>query len=94
MGPIKKIRYNCRKATYLIEKKQISTITFVERIELVIHLAGCSICRTFEKQSKLINQVVKDLFRSSVTPPTQLDEEYKRNLQTRIDEQLNNNQNH
>lgn len=94
MGPIKKIRYNCRKATYLIEKKQISTITFVERIELVIHLAGCSICRTFEKQSKLINQAVKDLFRSSVTPPTQLDEEYKRNLQTRIDEQLNNNQNH
>jgi hypothetical protein len=58
---IKKIAYNCRKATYLIEKKQLAKITVRERLELNIHLAGCSVCKTFEQQSMVINRMVKEL---------------------------------
>lgn len=89
MGPLKKIAWNCRKATFLIEKKQIGSITLRERLELKIHLAGCSVCRIFQKQSILINQMVKQLFQSSGGEHVHLDENYKRELQSRIDEELN-----
>ncbi|MFC3561118.1 hypothetical protein [Pedobacter jamesrossensis] len=88
MNKLKKIQYNCKKATFLIEKKQIGKITLREKIELSIHLAGCSICKTFEKQSLVINQMVKSLFNSSINHNLKLDEDFKRDLQKRLDEKL------
>lgn len=88
---IKKIAYNCKQATFLIEKKQLATLTIREKLELKIHLAGCSVCRTFQKQSILINQMVKDLFHSSQPKEIKLDESFKNELQGRIEEQLNKN---
>jgi len=90
MGPIKKIAYNCRKATFLIEKQQISSITLREKIELKIHLAGCSICKIFQTQSILINKMVgkhladqhKDLI---------LDNDFKDQMQQKINEKLHKN---
>jgi hypothetical protein len=90
MGPIMKIAYNCRKATFLIEKQQISSITLREKIELKIHLAGCSICKLFQQQSILINKMVgrhladqhQDIF---------LDKDFKEKLQRKIDDELNRN---
>lgn len=58
MDPIKKIAYNCRKATFLIEKQQLSSITLKEKFELKIHLAGCSVCKIFQQQSILVNKMV------------------------------------
>lgn len=89
MGPLKKIRYNCKRATFLIEKKLISGLTLTEKAELHIHLYGCSVCRLFDSQSRLINRMVKQLFKNSNDTSTQLDEDYKQNLQHRIDEALN-----
>ena len=65
MGPLKKIQYNCKKATFLIEKKMIDKLTFREKIELRIHLAGCSVCRLYQQQSEMINEMVQQLFHSS-----------------------------
>ncbi len=90
MGAIRKIRYNCKKATFLIEKKLIDKITFREKIELRIHLAGCSVCRIFGKQSKMINKMVHQLFHSSMEN-AKLDEGFKKDLQERIEEELNKN---
>jgi hypothetical protein len=91
MAELKKIAYNCKKATLLIEKKLIGKITFREKLELKIHLAGCSICRTFERQSILINQMVKELFKASGNRQIRLDDDYKKELQNSIDERLNKN---
>ena len=91
MDEIKKIAYNCRKATFLIEKKQLETLTLREKLELKIHLAGCSICRTFQQQSIMINQMVKDMFSSSQPQEIKLDETFKNELQERIKEKLNEN---
>ena len=87
---LKSIAYNCRKATYLIEKQQIGKITMREKLELKIHLAGCSICVTFMKQSKLINQMARNLL-SSGPAALKLDESYKKKLRERIDDHLANN---
>jgi hypothetical protein len=58
-------------------------------IELRIHLLGCSFCRIYKKQSRVINQMVQELFRSSAHPELRLDENFKKELQNRIEEELN-----
>jgi hypothetical protein len=86
---IKKIAYNCKKATFLIEKKQISGITSLEKLELKIHLAGCSVCRIFEQQSININRFVKELFHAPMQSQGKLDDDFKMKLQDRIERKLN-----
>lgn len=87
---LKKITYNCKKATYLIEKQQIGRITSLEQVELRIHLAGCSICVTFMQQSAIINQMARKLFHSDFTE-LKLDEGFKEQLQKRINNHLDKN---
>lgn len=86
---IKQIAYNCRKATFLIEKKQVGKITLREKLELKIHLAGCSVCRIFEEQSKTINQMVKNIFNNQQHEEPGLDENFKKILNERIKQKLN-----
>lgn len=89
MDELTKIAYNCKKATFLIEKKLIGKITLREKIELKMHLTGCSICKTFECQSVVINRMVKELFNNVQKENLKLDEEFKKNLQHRLEEELN-----
>jgi len=90
MNPLKKIQYNCRQATFLIEKKQIKKLSFREVIELRIHQAGCSACRLYDSQSRLIQQMVQRLFLDSVqSSASHLDDSFKQELQERIEEELN-----
>jgi hypothetical protein len=89
MSYLKKIIYNCKQATFLIDKKATSRLTFREMIELRIHLYGCSFCRIYKKQSRMINEMVQELFRSAFKPGKKLDENFKNELQERIEEELN-----
>lgn len=84
----KKIAYNCKHATYLIEKKQITQLSTRERFELKIHLAGCSVCRLFEKQSIFINKMVKQLVPPKYYLPRQLDRSFKDKIQNEINQYL------
>ena len=85
---LKKIIYNCRKATFLIEKKLIDKITIREKIELKIHLLGCSICRLFEKQSIQINHIVKTINLATNNIEPVLDIRFKMELQEKIENKL------
>ena len=84
---LKKVAHNCRKATFLIEKQQIGKITLREKLELQVHLTGCSICVTFMQQSAVINQMVRKMFHPDHTK-LKLDKEFKQQLQKRIEDQL------
>ena len=90
MSYLKKIVYNCKQATFLIEKKSITRLSFREVIELRIHLYGCSFCRIYKKQSRVINEMVQELFRSSIRPDVKLDDDFKKELQDRIEAELGN----
>ena len=83
------IAYNCRKATFLIEKEMVGKITLREKLELKIHLAGCSVCRIFQEQSKTINQMVKNIFNNQQHEKRGLDENFKKILNQRIKQKLN-----
>jgi hypothetical protein len=89
MEPLKKIIHNCKQATFLIEKKMIGRITFREHIELRIHLFGCSVCTLYGRQSRMIHTMVQQLFRSSHPEQIRLDDEFKKELQDRIEAELN-----
>jgi hypothetical protein len=89
MSYLKKIIYNCKQATYLIEKKSITRLSFREVVELRIHLYGCSFCRLFSKQSQVINNMVKELFHGATQANPRLDDAFKKELQEKIEEQLN-----
>ena len=89
MNNLKKIIYNCKQATFLIEKKSFSKLSFREVIELRVHLYGCSFCRLYKKQSRVINDMVQELFRSSKYTEFRLDDDFKKELQERIEEELN-----
>ena len=89
MNKLKKIQYNCKQATFLIEKRQITRLTFREAIELRIHMAGCSVCRIFDKQSHIINALVKQLLHDSNDHDIRLDEQYKQQMHAKIEDELN-----
>ncbi len=88
MAQKKTISTNCEKATFLIEKQQASKLAFIEILFLKIHLAGCSVCRIYKRQSLIINQMAHKLFHGSAHPPSRLDDESKKEMQHRIDEKL------
>jgi hypothetical protein len=87
-GSIRKIQYNCRQATYLIEKQQHTSLTLKERIHLIIHLAGCSVCRLFKRQSRQINRLVQAVFRKPNTAAQSLDDKFKQEMQEKINQKL------
>lgn len=86
-GALKKIIYNCRQATFLIEKKISGKITAAETLQLKIHLAGCSVCRTYQNQSWLINT----LFAGFQFNELKLEEGFKLSLKQRIEKEINKN---
>jgi hypothetical protein len=91
MSYLKRIIYNCKKATLLIEKKELGRLTVREFVELRIHLFGCSFCRLYKRQSLMINEMVKELFHRSGQTPRRLDDDFKKELQERIENLLDGN---
>lgn len=89
MNTLERIQNDCEQATFLIERKQLIALTSKEERQLMTHLAGCSICRIFEKQSHMINSMVQQVITSSHGHHGRLKEDYKNRLQQQIDEFVN-----
>lgn len=86
----RRIANNCQKATFLIEKKKLSEISPLQQIELRIHLAGCSVCRIYERQSRVIDRLLKRAGSGSLPQDTRLNEDFKKDLDEKIARQLKN----
>lgn len=91
MEALKKITHNCKQATFLIEKKLIGRLSLREKIFLRIHLAGCGVCKLYQKQTIKISEMVRILFQTTTIDKPTLDENFKKELQNRIEEELNKN---
>ncbi len=53
---MKPLIFSCEKATLLISKREEGKLTFNEKIRLCFHLALCSMCRSFEKQTARLSK--------------------------------------
>ena len=89
MPTLKQITYNCRQATYLIEKKQFGRLSIMERFQLKYHLTGCSVCRIYQQQSIYISQVLQNNYAAFALAQSTLGEDFKADMQHRIDQVLN-----
>ena len=64
---------SCKKATYLVSKKEEKRLSWIERWQLRAHLAICSLCRKFEEQSRFIGINAKQLhehIQATLSPET------------------------
>lgn len=57
---------SCKEATYLVEKEMESSLTFMEKFRLSIHLKLCKVCSAYQHQSKTINKAVEKWTKNSV----------------------------
>ncbi len=86
MSLIHKILLNCKDATYLVSKKQETKISFVENIQLSLHLLVCKVCLFFSKQTNFLHQhLIKLNSESCEHHYLQLDETKKAALQLQLD---------
>lgn len=87
MNRYTKIKYNCRQATYLIEKKQYGYLSVREIIELYIHLITCPFCRLYKRQTRVIARFLRRLFNRKKSDV--MDTGFKERLQKLIEERMN-----
>ena len=72
-----------------MEKKQVGSLTIGGKLQLNVHMAGCSGCRMFEQQSILINKLVHKLFHEPlVTGGIKLGNDFKKKMQDQIIEKM------
>lgn len=58
----KKIKISCCKASELVEKKNISSLSLVEKLQLKVHEIICKGCLAYEKQSRILEEGAKKVF--------------------------------
>ena len=87
MNKFRKIQLDCHKATFLIEKRTMKKLSFFEQVELRIHLAGCSVCRTYKRQSYLIGQMVHQILYGQ-SNEYKLQDSDKKIMEERIEEEI------
>jgi hypothetical protein len=49
---------SCMKATELIEKDSFFPLSALEKTQLFLHTKVCDACRTYQKQSKMIDDAI------------------------------------
>lgn len=49
---------SCKKATELIEKRSMTKLNILDRIQLKMHLSMCKACNQYSKQSEFIDLAI------------------------------------
>lgn len=67
MSTLKKILHvlilPCSKATFLIEKRMHSPLTFSEKTQLNAHLFLCKWCMVYEKKAQFLHVALRNMIR-------------------------------
>ena len=48
----------CKQSTECVIKKEYKTLSIKENLQLLSHMAVCSLCRLFQKQNSIISKAV------------------------------------
>ena len=86
MKLMNKLMLSCKKATELIEKRSFVNLSFAEKVQLKMHVGVCSACRSYEKQSQVIDQSLKHISTSKKPKDLKLSEENKKHIINTLEE--------
>ena len=91
MNMMRKLMISCDKATFLITKAQEGEISFIEKIDLELHLMACKFCKLFRKQSSFLSDNVEHLGKhpNESLPNSKLTDARKAAIQQALQEELN-----
>lgn len=85
---LQKIMISCKRATFLTEKKQVVGLSIFERWQLASHMTICKGCKHYERQSFLINDLVKNFVNNASHLYTKKEiEELKAKILKKLDTQ-------
>jgi hypothetical protein len=74
MNVMNAMMLSCVKATELMEEKELIPLPFMKRMQLKMHVAMCSGCRNYMKQTALINKLLSKTFNvASAVDTTELE---------------------
>lgn len=57
---------SCVKATEFMEQKELMPLSLMQKVQLRMHIAMCSGCRNYVRQTVLINKLLDRTFNSAV----------------------------
>lgn len=80
---------NCKRATFLIEKKANTRLTAREWLDMQAHLAICPLCTLYRQQSKLIQETMLSVFRRRKEHTVNMEAGKKHKIAELIQERLN-----
>lgn len=61
---------SCIKATELLEQIELMPLSLLQKVQLQMHVAMCSGCRNYMKQTVLINKLLNKTFNSVLQTDT------------------------
>lgn len=67
MKLMKHLILSCKKATELVEKKEIQSLSFVENIQLKTHMAMCKACANYKRQSLGLGKLIKEYYEKNIS---------------------------
>lgn len=80
---------SCKKATFLIEKGNSKPLSFMDKLQLTMHLKMCSKCADYQKQSVLIERILKSNHINASNPSNfKLSDISKLRIQSVLDDNL------
>ncbi|WP_430968102.1 hypothetical protein [Spongiimicrobium sp. 2-473A-2-J] len=56
---------SCKQVTELVEKKQLVGLSTIESMRFRLHVVMCAACKSYERQSLLIEQALKRMIQVS-----------------------------
>ena len=54
------INISCKHATFLISKQQETKLSLINKMQLMLHLAICNVCKLYKKQTAYFLQKIKN----------------------------------
>lgn len=67
---LNKLMISCQKSAELVHKKLNLGLNTSEKVKLKFHTSMCGVCKTFERQTQQLEELIK---RRLEVPPTDLD---------------------
>ena len=61
--------YSCKIATEMVEKKGVVGLSFGESLKLKLHMSICKACKTYQKQSELIDTFITEKTKQEENAP-------------------------
>ncbi len=78
---------SCKKATELIEKRTVVGLSLKEKIQLKMHTRMCNACRTYEGQSKTIDNALEEFTKAKKEDRMNLSEEAKSRILNKLNKE-------